>query len=106
MENTTNKTASVGNVYVMTHSFFSDVVKIGCTKENPEDYAKSLSQKTIGDYSVAFSLECTNPCKVKAQIRRYLNAQEYTKEFYQVSAETAAKLLTRETLKIPNLLAV
>ena len=68
---------SMGNVYVMTHSLFSDVVKIGCTPENPEKYAKAISAKTIGEYSVAFSLQCSNPCKVKGQIKKYLNAQEY-----------------------------
>ena len=38
---------SLGNVYIMTHSFFSDVVRIGCTTENPKDYAKTLSKKTF-----------------------------------------------------------
>lgn len=33
---------SQGNVYVMTHSFFSDVIRIGCTPENPPDYAKKF----------------------------------------------------------------
>jgi len=87
----------------MTHSFFSDVVKIGCTVEDPDEYAKSLSAKTIGEYSVAFSLQCDNPCKVKKQIKDHLSAQKYTQEFYQVSPEMAVKLLRRETLKIPNL---
>jgi len=104
-ESTTNKNVSLGNVYVMTHSFYSDVVKIGCTPEDPLEYAKSLSAKTIGEYSVVFTLQCSNPCKVKKQIREYLKAEEYTKEFYQVSPEVAAKLLRRETLKIPSLVA-
>jgi len=100
---TTRQHTSLGNVYVMTHSFFSDVVKIGCTVEDPDEYAKSLSAKTIGEYSVAFSLQCDNPCKVKKQIKDHLSAQKYTQEFYQVSPEMAVKLLRRETLKIPNL---
>jgi len=54
---------------------------------------------------VVFTLQCSNPCKVKKQIKEYLKAEEYTKEFYQVSAEVAAKLLRRETLKIPSLVA-
>lgn len=95
---------ALGNVYVMTHSFFSDVVKIGCTPEEPNAYAKSLSAKTIGEYNVVFSLQCNNPCKVTKQIKTYLNAEKYTKEFYQVPAELAEKLLKRETLKIPNLI--
>ena len=100
------KDIPLGNVYVMSHSFFSDVVRIGCTPEDPREYAKSLSAKTIGEYSVAFSLQCSNPCKVKKQIKAYLHAQEYTKEFYQVPADVAAKLLRRETLKIPSLTAL
>ena len=94
---------SLGSVYVMTHSFFSDVVKIGCTTEDPQTYAKTLSAKTIGEYSVAFSLQCRNPCKVQKKIKDYLNAQEYVNGFYQVSADIAKKLLKRETLKIPSL---
>ena len=92
-----------GNVYVMKHSFFSDVIKIGCTPNDPEEYAKSLSAKSPGTYSLIFSLKCNNPCQVKKQIKNYLNAQEYTNEFYQVPAEIAAKLLKRETLRIPML---
>jgi len=97
---------SLGNVYVMTHSFFSDVVRIGCTPEDPNEYAKLLSKKTIGEYSVAYSLQCSSPCKVKRQIKEYLKAEEYTKEFYQVPSDVAAKLLRRETLKIPSLISL
>lgn len=107
MENTekvpSNENISVGNVYVMTHSFFSDVIRIGCTPEDPEEYAQSLSVKTPGEYTLVYSLQCKNPCQVKKQIREYLNAVEYVNEFYQVSAEVAEKLLKRETLKIPIL---
>jgi hypothetical protein len=85
----------------MSHSFFSDVIRIGCTPDDPQEYAKLLSKKTPGEYSLVYSLACNNPCKVKKQIREYLNAQEYINEFYQVPAEIAAKLLKRETLKIP-----
>jgi len=94
---------SLGSVYVMTHSFFSDVIRIGCTPEDPKEYTKSLSAKTPGDYTLVFSLQCNNPCKVKKRIKQHLNAQEYVNEFYQVSADVAERLLTRETLIIPTL---
>jgi hypothetical protein len=103
IENTIINDISLGSVYVMTHSFFSDVVKIGCTIEDPQVYAKTLSAKTIGEYSLAFSLRCSNPCKIQKQIKHYLNAQEYVNGFYQVSPDMAKKLLKRETLKIPSL---
>jgi len=100
------KDVSMGNVYIMTHSFFSDVIRIGCTPDDPQAYAESLSAKSPGNYRLVYSLQCTNPCKVKKQIREYLNAQEYVNEFYQVSADVAASLLKRETLRIPTLTAI
>jgi hypothetical protein len=100
-EISSDMTISTGYVYVMTHSFFSDVIRIGCTPDDPKKYAKLLSKKTPGEYSLVYSLACNNPCRVKKQIREYLNAKEYVNEFYQVSTEVAAKLLKRETLKIP-----
>jgi len=102
-QNDEKKDVSLGNVYVMTHSFFSDVIRIGCTPEDPQEYTKSLSAKTPGNYTLVFSLQCNNPCKVKKRIKDYLNAQEYVNEFYQVPAEVAERLLTRETLVIPTL---
>ncbi|MCJ8319298.1 MAG: GIY-YIG nuclease family protein [Colwellia sp.] len=106
VEPTTDKNVPVGNVYVMTHSFFSDVIRIGCTPDDPQAYTESLSAKSPGNYRLVFSLQCNNPCKVKKQIREYLNAQEYVNEFYQVSPDVAANLLKRETLRIPTLTAL
>jgi hypothetical protein len=94
---------SLGNVYIMTHSFFSDVVRIGCTNEDPKIYAKTLSKKTPGEYTLAFSLQCDNPCQVKNQIQTYLNAEKYVNEFYQVTTNVAERLLKRESLRIPML---
>jgi len=100
-----SKDVSQGHVYVMTHSLFSDVIRIGCTPDDPQTYTKSLSAKTPGEYTLFFSLQCSNPCKVKKRIREHLNAQEYVKEFYQVPAEVAERLLKRETLIIPTLMS-
>lgn len=98
-----NEEALIGSVYVMTHSFFSDVVRIGCTTEDPQAYVKSLSAKNLGDYTLIFSLQCNNPCKIKKRVEEYLNAQKYVNEFYQVPANMAARLLKREVLVIPTL---
>ncbi|MBL4899077.1 MAG: GIY-YIG nuclease family protein [Colwellia sp.] len=95
---------SFGNVYVMRHSFFTDVIRIGCTPDDPEIYTKTLSNKTLGDYTLVFSLQCTNPCHVKKQIQKYLNEQEYVNEFYQVTSEVAEGLLKRESLRIPMII--
>ncbi|MDO6447517.1 GIY-YIG nuclease family protein [Colwellia sp. 1_MG-2023] len=96
---------SKGNVYVMRHSLFSDVIRIGCTPESPNEYAKTLSKTTPGEYQVVFQLYCDNPCQIKKQVREYLDAKKYVNEFYQVSPEIAEKLLKTESLKIPIILA-
>lgn len=107
MKNTPQPTQSceilLSNVYVMTHSFFSDVIRIGCTTQDPETYAKTLSEKIPGKYTLIFSLQCENPCKVKNQIQTYLKAEGYINEFYQVSTDIAEPLLKRESLRIPML---
>ena len=79
------------------------MIRIGCTPEDPQAYAKSLSAKTPGEYTLVFSLQCDNPCKIKKRIQTHLNAQKYVEEFYQVPATVAKRLLTRETLVIPTL---
>ncbi len=100
-KDTSDGTVSVGNVYVMTHTLFSDVIRIGCTSNAPTEHAKALSVNTPGDYTVVFSLECNNPCSIEKKIKEYLNAQEYINEFYQVSPQIVEKMMKRETLRIP-----
>jgi len=85
----------------MTHSFFSDVIRIESTENDPQEYTQLLSNKAPGEYTLVYSIACIEPHKVKLQIKKYLNAQQYIDEFYQVSPELAKKLLKRETLKIP-----
>ena len=92
-----------GNVYIMTHSIFSNVIKIGCTPDDTEAYAKSLSAKGPGDYKLYFSLPCNNPCQVKKQLRKHFVAEQYVNEFYEVSPEVAKSALKRELMKIPVL---
>jgi hypothetical protein len=108
MEKLTPHTVSdditTGSVYIMTHSFFSDVIRIDCTPDIPQKSAKRLSANSPGEYTIVFSLVCKNPCDIKKKIESYLIAQKYINEFYQVSPDVASKLLLRETLKIPTLI--
>jgi len=92
-----------GNVYIMTHSLFSDVIRIGCTPSNAEEYATSLSAKTPGHYELFYSLACDNPCMVKKQLKQHFTSQKYINEFYEVSPENAKTVLKREAMKIPVL---
>ncbi len=94
---------SFGNVYIMTHSIFSNVIKIGCTPDDTQAYAKSLSARGPGDFQVYFSLPCNNPCQIKKQLRKHFEAEQYVNEFYEVSPERAKSVLKRELMKIPIL---
>lgn len=85
----------------MTHSLFSDVIRIVCTLDDPQEYAKLLSSKTPGNYTLAFSLQCNNSYHITKRIKDHLSAQEYVKEFYQVSTKVAERMLKREALIIP-----
>jgi len=99
----THDEVSFGNVYIMTHSLFSDVIRIGCTPNDTIEYAKSLSSNIPGQYNLYFSLACNNPCKIKQQMKKHFEASKYVNEFYEVAPETAKTLLQREVLKIPTL---
>lgn len=98
-----NDTASFGHVYIMTHSLFSNVIRIGCIPTDTTQYAKSLSGSGPGHYELYFSVACDNPCKIKKQLRQQLNAKQYVNEFYEVPAKIAKDLLKREIMKIPVL---
>lgn len=98
------KKSGLGNVYIMTHSFFSDVIRIGCTFNDPLEYTKSLSAKTPGDYTLVFARQCDNPCQVQQRIKTLLSAQKYVNEFYHVPTSVAERLLKRESAIIPSLM--
>ena len=63
-----------------------------------EEYTKSLSAKSPGQYQLFFSLSCENPCQVKKQVRQHFNAEQYVNEFYEVSPETAKNILKRAVI--------
>lgn len=100
-QNINNNHVPYGNVYIMTHSIFSNVVKIGCTPTDTEEYAKSLSAQSPGEYALFYSLACDNPCQIKQKIRNLFSANQYINEFYEVSPEKAKNILNREIMKIP-----
>lgn len=102
-QNIPHDNISFGNVYIMTHSIFSDVIKIGCTPSDTEEYTKTLSAKGPGHYQLFFSVPCDNPCQVKKRIRKQFDEKKFVSEFYEVSPETAKSVLKREIMKIPTL---
>ncbi len=96
-----NANRANGYVYVMAHSLFSDVVKIGSTDHEPHRYAQTLSETVPGHYKVEFAQQCNNPYKIQQQVRDYLKANACVNEFYEVPAQVATNLIKREMLRIP-----
>ena len=101
VQDSTNNIVPFGNVYIMTHSIFSNVIRIGCTPTNTEEYTKSLSTQSPGEYALFYSLACDNPCQIKQKIRNLFSANQYVDEFYEVPPEKAKNILKREVMKIP-----
>lgn len=93
---------SKGNICIMTHSFFSNVIRIVSTQEPPKNFAKYLSDKSPGEYQVFFSLYCEHPNNVKDIVQKSLTPIECVKEFYDATPEQAVKLIKRETMKIAS----
>ena len=94
-QNITPDNVAFGNVYIMTHSIFSGVIKIGCTTSDSEEYTKLLSAKSPGHFELYFSVPCDNPCQIKKQLREHFHAKQYVNEFYEVSPETAKNEIGR-----------
>jgi hypothetical protein len=98
-----NTDTAIGNVYVMTHSLFSDVVRIGCTPDSAEEYAKTLSAKTPGEYTIVYSSTCNSACAVKERIKHSLSSKLYMNDFYEVSENEALSAVKREVMRIPSM---
>lgn len=95
------KLLTTGSVYVMTHSLFSDVVRIGTTPNDPEEHAKQLSKTSPGDYQLFYTLSCDDPTSITERISSHLRNQEYANQFYQITPSTAKKIVSQEILRIP-----
>ena len=102
VNNFINLEVPIGNVYIMSHSLFSNIVRIGCTPANIEEYAKLLSAQSPGDYHIIYSSSCDNPCTVKNRIRHSLRENIYMNEFYELSTSKAITVVKREIMRIPS----
>jgi len=96
------QTAKTGNVFILQHSFFQNVVQFGCTSKDPNLIATKLTKQTRmpGEFSVISSLFCDEPCEVKKRVTNALKLAHYVEEFYEISPEAAFKVIQREILRI------
>ena len=92
---------SLGTAYrSFQYKKLHDLVNISVDQRAFNQLKGVMSKLGLDDHDSSFSdaIDWLSAPNVKAE--------EYTKEFYQISPEMAAKLLKRETLKIPNLITL
>jgi len=92
-----------GNVFILQHTLFDNVLKFGCTHRNPDDVAEELSSKVSmpGKFSVISAIRCVNPCKVKEKVVEIFKSSRYIDDFYEVPVDTALSIVKRESMRIP-----
>lgn len=92
-----------GNVFILQHSFFKNVLQFGCSSQSPKFFADKLSDNSRmpGKFSVIGSLYCDEPCEVKERVIDSLKSAHYVENFYEISVEVAVKAIRREILRIP-----
>ena len=93
-----------GNVFILQHTLFDNVVRFGCSKMCADEFAKDLSSKTKipGKFIVYSSIYCQEPCFVKDRVVNALESNKYVNEFYEIQPEQALNIVKRETLRIPT----
>jgi len=94
-----------GSVYVMKHSFFEGVVRVGCTPKELEQYAAELTNNTNlpGKYSVYSYVTCDDPCLVRSRVLDILKEHRAGGEFFDMMPEEATAIIKRESMRIPAL---
>lgn len=92
-----------GNICVLNHSFFSDVIRIECTQDTPKHKADELSKKSPGEYNVVYHTHCHNPAQIKENVQKHLTYIQCVNDFFEASPEQVIQLIKRETMRIPAL---
>ena len=92
-----------GNVFILQHTTFQNVVRFGCSEMHAEEFADQLNNKTRipGKFIVYSSIYCEQPCSIKDRVTDALRNNQYVDEFYQITAESALNIVKRETMRIP-----
>lgn len=82
-----------GWVYV-AKSLDNKFLKIGRTKKNPHERAKSLSSTgVLNDYKIIFSLKFFNQFWAEKSIHKALKKYNVNKEFYSVDENTSFEII-------------
>ncbi|GLX77756.1 hypothetical protein tinsulaeT_10960 [Thalassotalea insulae] len=90
-------------IYILQHSFITDVVRVGASEKHPELIAQELSHKINlpGEYQVISSMHCANAQSASALIKQSIKHYQTAGGFYQLTPEHALKYIKRDTMRIP-----
>jgi hypothetical protein len=85
------------HVYILESISMPDMVKIGYTKNNPEDRASQLSKSTgvPTPFNVVYSYSCFNGERIEKAVHKYFRKQRVNnqREFFYITADEAIKII-------------
>ena len=88
---------SWGYVYIAKSLSSPNLYKIGKTKKNPMERAKTLSNSgVVHDYQIVFSLDFFDCSLAECRAHQQLSKYRVKKEFFSISLEEAIKVLVKE----------
>ena len=86
-------------VYVLSNPTTPNLLKIGYTKNTPDERAKQISAATgvALPYKVEFAFKCFNGEQLEGEVHRYLSEFRVNnqREFFEVSLEEAQKAIEK-----------
>lgn len=95
----------IGWVYIAKNNN-SDFLKIGRTKKNPIDRAKTLSTAgVIDDYEILYSVKSMNASRLESEVHKGLKNQRVKKEFFAINLNDAIIALEDKKKEEINLLS-
>ena len=86
-------------VYVLSNPTLPNMLKIGYTRNHPEERAQQISSSTgvALPYKVEFAFHCFNGFDLEQQVHRKLKSYRVNnnREFFQMSLEEAKKIIEK-----------
>ena len=86
-------------VYVLSNPTLPNMLKIGYTRNHPEERAQQISSSTgvALPYKVEFAFHCFNGFDLEQQVHRKLKSYRVNnnREFFQISLEEAKKIIEK-----------
>jgi len=85
------------SVYILESTSMPEMVKIGYTKNNPEERANQLSKSTgvPTPFNVVYSYSCFNGERIEKAVHKHFRKQRVSsqREFFYVDVDEAVKII-------------